>query len=146
MAVRDVSAIPQLELAVGSRYSVLFALAVLTWHAGPPVLRPLAAVPSLVIYVRAYAATVAAIDAVDVDEPIELVEPLWLSVPVAVTIGASTASLHVLRVQSPLVLTVTLGVLLGVLEAAFSIHRYGTVEDVTQLLAMGLDDDEGGEK
>lgn len=143
MAVRDVPAVPHLTLAVSSRYSVLVAVAVLTWHVAPPVLRPAAVVPSLVVYVRAFAAGIVALDEVDVDvdEPGALGEPYWLSVPLAVTIGASTVSLHVLRVQAPLVLDVTLVGLFVVLDEGFGIHRYGTVEDVTQLPALGRGDE-----
>jgi hypothetical protein len=143
MAVREVSIVPQLTPALFGRYSVLVALSVVVWSAsaGAPLIRTLAVVPQLIVYVRAYAAVWVALEDVTVEEPAELFAPYWLSVAVAVTIGASTASVHVLRLRSPTTLSLTVVALVGVLEAMFGIHEYGTARDVARLRAMILDDE-----
>ncbi len=143
MAVREVSVVPQLTPALYSRYSVLVALSVLLWYtsAGAPVLRALAVAPVLVVYVRAYAAVWVALEDVAVEEPAEFFEPVWLAVAVAVTIGASTASVHVLRLRSPAMLDLTVVALVVVLEAMFGVHEYGTARDVARLRATVLDDE-----
>jgi hypothetical protein len=105
-------------------------------------LRGLALGPALVIYVRAYAAVWVALEDVDVDEPAALVEPIWLSSTLAVTIGASTASLHVLRLQSPMLVTVLFAVLFLLLEEAFGVHEYGTPQDVARLRTFLLNDED----
>lgn len=148
MAVRDASVVPQLEVAVFSRYSVLFAGSVLLWMAsgGSLVARVLAVVVQLVIYVRAYAGIWVVLEAAEVDDAGSLCEPYWLSTAVAVTIGASTVSLHVLRLRWPMLLAVVLVALVGVLEAAFGIHEYGTARDVVRLRAMLEAEKERGEQ
>lgn len=143
MAVREIPAIPQLGSALFARYSLLLALSVVVWSAGSgsALLRALAVAPQLVIYVRAYAAVWVALEDLDIEEPAKLLEPYWLSVPLAVTIGASTASVHVVVLRSPMLLAVTLVVLTFALEEAFSIHRHGTARDVTRLRSSILDDE-----
>ncbi|WP_128478076.1 hypothetical protein [Halorussus pelagicus] len=119
------------------RYSTLLAAMTLLFLSGYELL----AIPlQMVIYVRAYAAVWVALEDLNAEEPAELLEPYWLSVPLAVTIGASTASVHVLVLRSPMVLAVTLVVLTGVLEEVYGIHRHGTAEDVTRLRALVLDE------
>jgi len=124
--------------ALPRRYSTLLAATTLLFLSGNELL----AIPiQFVIYVRAYAAIWVGLEDFDIEEPAKLLEPYWLSVPLAVTIGASTASVHVLVLRSPMLLAVTLDVLTFALEEAYGIHRHGTAKDVTRLRSSILDDE-----
>lgn len=140
MAVR--SAVEQSDVdTLPRRFSTLFAATTLLFWSDHELLRALAVVPILVAYVRAYAGVWVVLEDVVVEEPAELFDPFWLSVAVSVTIGASTASVHVLRLRSPAMLDLTVVALVGVLETMFGIHEYGTARDVARLRATVLNDE-----